>query len=168
LDEEAGAVAALGCAGDFLAGAEDIILFGAGEADSGGGGMFFRGEVGVEAEEAEGLCDPGMGAPVAFAGAEFVPRLIGRDDDAIGLVLGVGDDAAAGGAADEGAQVGLGCDVVVALGVAEGRGWEGPAVEAEQGLLALGGGEEQGLVEGHIMGGFTRAGLEEEPMFHGD
>jgi hypothetical protein len=166
LDEEAGAVAALGCAGDFLACAEDVILFCAGEADSWDGGMLFRGEVGIEAQEAESLGDPGMSMPVAFAGAELVPGLVRWDDDAVGVVLGVGDDAASRGATDEGAQVGLGCDLVVTLRVAECGGWQSPAIEPEEGFLALGSGEEQGFIERHIPGWFTGAGFEQEPMFH--
>lgn len=83
-------------------------------------------------------------------------------DEGVGPVVAVVDDAASGDATDEGGDRGGfavsfegGLDVAVALSVAEGGGGLEPGIVTEEGQ-AWGDGFEQGSVDRHIGGGVAQ------------
>ena len=91
-----------------------------------------------------------MHAAVAFFGAELIPGIVGREDEGVGPIGIVGNEATAGGAPDERTEGGPRRDICVTLRIAEGRRGFGPGIKAEEGGANGCGLFEQGLVEGHV------------------
>ncbi len=168
LDEEAGPVSALGCAGEFSAIDQQVGFLPADEALAGAGGFAAGGDGGGEVAEGEGGLEPTMHAQVAVGCAEAIPFVTGRNGEGVGPVGEMGDQTAAGGATEEGSDAGPGGDVLMGLEVAERGGGRGPGVGAQHGESELGGGFEEGFVERHVPGRFTRTGVEECPVLWGN
>ena len=164
LDEEAELVAALGGPGNLFAVPEEVKFLVADKALAGQRFATTGGQFGDDAEFGKSEADPVVDAAVTFLGLESMPFAPGREGGAIGPIHIMGDNAAAGGAADERAQRGEGGDFGVFLEVAEGGGGFGPTVEAQQGSLQARHGGEHGFVERHVQGGVARTGVEKEKI----
>ncbi len=182
LKEEAALGAFLRGAGEFHAGGgmHDVVEFGAGEADGGAlgggacGGVFvgvvrgrwFAGELheGVVAELAQGGGESFMHEAVALDGAEIGDGRLAGDDERVGAIITMIDDAAAGGATAE-FTVEIDGQVIAHpgdfLAEAEGDGGARPAVGAEAGVGGGGVVLEEEEIGRHVGGGGIGARGEE-------
>jgi hypothetical protein len=162
LNQQARLVPPLGRAGDFFAVPEQIEFLVADEALSRQGFLGERRQFGFHLQCRESPPQPVMDAPVAFHGLERMPFMARRKRGAVGPVRVVRHDAAAGRPADERAQQRGAGHLRVFLEIAErGRALR-PAVKPQHRPAQARDGFQQRLVQRHVEGRLTGAGLEDE------
>ncbi len=159
LVEEAPAGAALRGTGDFGGAVDEIVADVRGKAGAGGNLRRLRRHLGDDAARGEPARDVFVDESVRLEGMEAEEGGGAGDNERVGEVSAVLDDAAAGPAADRLAAASRGLDIGEFSKIAEGDGGGLPAIDAEQGSVCL---LEENLVHGHVEWSGVRIGIAQD------
>jgi len=160
LNQQAQLVSPLRRTGDFLAVPEQIKFFMADETLAGQRFFATRREFRFDVQRRKRESQPVVNAPVTFLGPEQIPFVAGRENCRVRPVGVMRHESAAGGPAEERKQLGRGGNFGVFLKIAKRRCGFGPAIKSQYRRAEPRGMFQQRLVQRHVAGRVTLAGVE--------